>query len=136
MDKNAFKWPITIYYEDTDAGGVVYHSNYLKFFERARTELLRSHGVFQHVLLEKSVGFVVKNVNIDFMQAARLDEQLIVETLITEIKKVSLTFCQLLVNSEGKVLCKATVKVACIDNAKMKPTAIPLFILSEISCDR
>lgn len=136
MDKNAFKWPITIYYEDTDAGGVVYHSNYLKFFERARTELLRHHGVSQQVLLEKSVGFVVKSVNIDFIQAVRLDEQLIVDTFITEIKKVSLTFCQLLVNSEGKVLCKATVRVACIDNAKMKPTAIPLFILSEISCDR
>ena len=136
MDKSIFKWHITIYYEDPDAGGVGYHSNYLKFFERARTELLRQHGVSQQVLLEKSVGFVVKNVTMDFIQGARLDEQLIVETFITEIKRVSLTFCQLLVNFEGKVLCKATVKVACIDNAKMKPTAIPLFILSEISCGR
>lgn len=136
MDKSIFKWPITIYYEDTDAGGVVYHSNYLKFFERARTELLRQHGVSQQVLLEKSVGFVVKNVTMDFIQGARLDEQLIVETFITEIKRVSLTFCQLLVNFEGKVLCKATVKVGCIDNTKMKPTAIPSFILSEISCGR
>ena len=136
MDKSIFKWPITIYYEDTDAGGVVYHSNYLKFFERARTELLRQHGVSQQVLLEKSVGFVVKNVTMDFIQGARLDEQLIVETFITEIKRVSLTFCQLLVNFEGKVLCKATVKVACIDNTKMKPTAIPSFILSEIYCGR
>ncbi|MGR6861200.1 tol-pal system-associated acyl-CoA thioesterase [uncultured Aliivibrio sp.] len=136
MDKSIFKWHITIYYEDTDAGGVVYHSNYLKFFERARTELLRQHGVSQQVLLEKSVGFVVKNVTMDFIQGARLDEQLIVETFITEIKRVSLTFCQLLVNFEGKVLCKATVKVACIDNTKMKPTAIPSFILSEISCGR
>ncbi|KAB2826637.1 tol-pal system-associated acyl-CoA thioesterase [Aliivibrio sp. S4TY2] len=136
MDNNTFEWPITIYYEDTDAGGVVYHSNYLKFFERARTELLRHHGVSQQVLLKQSIGFVVKSINIDFIQAARLDEQLKVETSITEFKKVSLTFCQLLVNSEGKVLCKATVKVACIDNSKMKPTAIPSFILSEITCDR
>ncbi|MGR6840091.1 tol-pal system-associated acyl-CoA thioesterase [Aliivibrio wodanis] len=136
MNKSEFKWPITIYYEDTDAGGVVYHSNYLKFFERARTELFRYHGVSQQVLLEKSVGFVVKSLTIDFIQGARLDEHLIVETFITEIKRVSLTFCQLLVNSEGKVLCKATVKVACIDNSKMKPIAIPSFILSEISCDR
>ena len=131
-----FKWPITVYYEDTDAGGVVYHSNYLKFFERARTELLREKGVSQGILLQESLGFVVKHVDIDFIQGARLDEQLTVETFIEEIKRVSLTFCQLLVNFEGKVLCKATVKVACIDNAKMKPTAIPLFILSEISCDR
>ncbi|ACH66403.1 tol-pal system-associated acyl-CoA thioesterase [Aliivibrio fischeri MJ11] len=133
---NPFKWPITIYYEDTDAGGVVYHSNYLKFFERARTELLRDKGVSQQVMLNESIGFVVKSLQIDFISAARLDEQLIVETLITEIKKVSLTFCQILVNSDGKVLCKATVKVACVDNSVMKPTAIPSFILSEISCDR
>ncbi|GGK23644.1 tol-pal system-associated acyl-CoA thioesterase [Aliivibrio fischeri] len=136
MNMNPFKWPITIYYEDTDAGGVVYHSNYLKFFERARTELLRDKGVSQQVMLNESIGFVVKSLQIDFISAARLDEQLIVETLITEIKKVSLTFCQILVNSDGKVLCKATVKVACVDNSVMKPTAIPSFILSEISCDR
>ncbi|MUJ28518.1 tol-pal system-associated acyl-CoA thioesterase [Aliivibrio fischeri] len=136
MNTNLFKWPITIYYEDTDAGGVVYHSNYLKFFERARTELLRDKGVSQQVMLNESIGFVVKSLQIDFISAARLDEQLIVETLITEIKKVSLTFCQILVNSDGKVLCKATVKVACVDNSVMKPTAIPSFILSEISCDR
>ncbi|GEK14740.1 tol-pal system-associated acyl-CoA thioesterase [Aliivibrio fischeri] len=136
MNTNPFKWPITIYYEDTDAGGVVYHSNYLKFFERARTELLRDKGVSQQVMLNESIGFVVKSLQIDFISAARLDEQLIVETLITETKKVSLTFCQILVNSDGKVLCKATVKVACVDNSVMKPTAIPSFILSEISCDR
>ncbi|AAW85452.1 predicted acyl-CoA thioesterase [Aliivibrio fischeri ES114] len=136
MNTNPFKWPITIYYEDTDAGGVVYHSNYLKFFERARTELLRDKGVSQQVMLNESIGFVVKSLQIDFISAARLDEQLIVETLVTEIKKVSLTFCQILVNSDGKVLCKATVKVACVDNSVMKPTAIPSFILSEISCDR
>lgn len=136
MNTNPFKWPITIYYEDTDAGGVVYHSNYLKFFERARTELLRDKGVSQQVMLNESIGFVVKSLQIDFISAARLDEQLIVETLITEIKKVSLIFCQILVNSDGKVLCKATVKVACVDNSVMKPTAIPSFILSEISCDR
>ncbi|MUK93162.1 tol-pal system-associated acyl-CoA thioesterase [Aliivibrio fischeri] len=136
MNTNPFKWPITIYYEDTDAGGVVYHSNYLKFFERARTELLRDKGISQQVMLNESIGFVVKSLQIDFISAACLDEQLIVETLITEIKKVSLTFCQILVNSDGKVLCKATVKVACVDNSVMKPTAIPSFILSEISCDR
>ncbi len=87
MNMNPFKWPITIYYEDTDAGGVVYHSNYLKFFERARTELLRDKGVSQQVMLNESIGFVVKSLQIDFISAARLDEQLIVETLITEIKK-------------------------------------------------
>ncbi|ELI5718576.1 tol-pal system-associated acyl-CoA thioesterase [Vibrio fluvialis] len=128
-----FNWPITIYYEDTDAGGVVYHSNYLKFFERARTEMLRAIGVSQQVLLEQRIGFVVRHAEIDFKQGARLDEQLTVVTSIAELKKASLTFCQELVNPEGQLLCKAIVKVACIDNEKMKPKAMPQSIILELT---
>lgn len=127
-----FEWPITIYYEDTDAGGVVYHSNYLKFFERARTELLRSVGVSQQVLLEKNTGFVVRHMDIDFIQGAKLDQQLTVLTTISQLKRASITFCQELVNPEGKILCKALVKVACIDSKLMKPQAIPNSITSEL----
>ncbi len=130
--KLPFSWPITIYYEDTDAGGVVYHSNYLKFFERARTEMLRSVGVAQHVLLEQNMGFVVRHMDIDFIQGARLDQQLTVNTHIEQIKRASLQFCQELVNDEGKILCTAQVKVACIDNLKMKPKVIPQNIVSEL----
>ncbi|MBY8203502.1 tol-pal system-associated acyl-CoA thioesterase [Vibrio fluvialis] len=128
-----FNWPITIYYEDTDAGGVVYHSNYLKFFERARTEMLRAIGVTQQVLLEQRIGFVVRHAEIDFKQGARLDDQLTVVTSIAELKKASLTFCQELVNPEGQLLCKAIVKVACIDNEKMKPKAMPQSIILELT---
>ncbi|QXO19052.1 MULTISPECIES: tol-pal system-associated acyl-CoA thioesterase [Vibrio] len=128
-----FHWPITIYYEDTDAGGVVYHSNYLKFFERARTEMLRAIGVSQQVLLEQRVGFVVRHAEIDFKQGARLDDQLTVVTSIADLKKASLTFCQELVNPEGQLLCKAIVKVACIDNEKMKPKAMPQSIILELT---
>ncbi|ELS8947046.1 tol-pal system-associated acyl-CoA thioesterase [Vibrio fluvialis] len=128
-----FNWPITIYYEDTDAGGVVYHSNYLKFFERARTEMLRAIGVSQQVLLEQRIGFVVRHAEIDFKQGARLDAQLTVVTSIAELKKASLTFCQELVNPEGHLLCKAIVKVACIDNEKMKPKAMPQSIILELT---
>ncbi|WP_117234287.1 tol-pal system-associated acyl-CoA thioesterase [Vibrio maerlii] len=128
-----FSWPITIYYEDTDAGGVVYHSNYLKFFERARTELLRSIGVSQHILLEENIGFVVKHMDLDFIQGARLDEQLNVLTTVSELKRASITFCQELVNPEGQALCKALVKVACVNNVKMKPQAIPQFIILELT---
>ncbi|EKO3371428.1 tol-pal system-associated acyl-CoA thioesterase [Vibrio fluvialis] len=128
-----FNWPITIYYEDTDAGGVVYHSNYLKFFERARTEMLRAIGVSQQVLLEQRIGFVVRHAEIDFKQGARLDDQLTVVTSIAELKKASLTFCQELVNPEGHLLCKAIVKVACIDNEKMKPKAMPQSIILELT---
>ena len=128
-----FNWPITIYYEDTDAGGVVYHSNYLKFFERARTEMLRAIGVSQQVLLEQRIGFVVRHAEIDFKQGARLDDQLTVVTSIAELKKASLTFCQELVNPEGQLLCKAIVKVACIDNEKMIPKAMPQSIILELT---
>ncbi|HHY0444558.1 TPA: tol-pal system-associated acyl-CoA thioesterase [Vibrio parahaemolyticus] len=130
---NPFRWPITVYYEDTDVGGVVYHSNYLKFFERARTEMLRAKGISQHVLLEQNIGFVVRHMDIAFKQGARLDEQLTVLTRVSEIKRASLQFCQELVNDQGKILCKAFVKVACIDNKKMKPIAIPTFINSELT---
>ncbi|MDN3682397.1 tol-pal system-associated acyl-CoA thioesterase [Vibrio tapetis subsp. quintayensis] len=130
--QTAFEWPITIYYEDTDAGGVVYHSNYLKFFERARTELLRSVGVSQKVLLEKNTGFVVRHMDIDFIQGAKLDQQLTVLTTISQLKRASITFCQELVNPEGKILCKTLVKVACIDSKLMKPQAIPNSITSEL----
>ncbi len=129
----AYHWPITIYYEDTDAGGVVYHSNYLKFFERARTEMLRSIGVSQNILLEQQIGFVVRHVDIDFIQGARLDDQLNVVTTISELKRASIIFCQELVNPEDKVLCKAMVKVACINIEHMKPKAMPQSIISELT---
>lgn len=130
---SAFHWPVTIYYEDTDAGGVVYHSNYLKFFERARTEMLRKAGVHQLLLLQQNIGFVVRHVDIDFLQAARLDDMLTIKTVISALKKASLIFCQELVNPEGKVLCKAIVKVACIDNQNMRPKAMPQSIILELT---
>jgi acyl-CoA thioester hydrolase len=128
-----FQWPVRIYYEDTDAGGIVYHSNYLKYFERARTELLRSKGVSQQVLLEQHTGFVVRHMDIDFKQGATLDEALIVNTWIKEQKKASLIFCQEMVNDNGRVLCSATVKVACVNTQKMKPMAIPSYLVTELT---
>ena len=122
-----------MYYEDTDAGGVVYHSNYLKFFERARTEMLRAKGISQQVLLEQNIGFVVRHMDIDFKQGAKLDEHLTVLTRVSEIKRASLQFCQELVNDQGRILCSTFVKVACVDNKKMKPIAITAFINSELT---
>ncbi|WP_337236883.1 YbgC/FadM family acyl-CoA thioesterase, partial [Salmonella enterica] len=92
--------------------GVVYHANYLKFFERARTEMLRAVGVHQQSLLEQGIGFVVRHMEIDFLKGAKLDDHLEVVTRVSELKKASLTFCQELVNPEGTVLSKAKVKVA------------------------
>ncbi|KXF81629.1 tol-pal system-associated acyl-CoA thioesterase [Enterovibrio coralii] len=131
-----FCWPIRVYYEDTDAGGIVYHANYLKYFERARTELLRSIGVNQLELFEEHTAFVVRHMDIDFIKGATLDESLTVQTTVSEIRRATLTFCQDLVNSQGDVLCRAVVKVACVDPTKMKPKSIPKSIQSEILSER
>lgn len=102
-----FHWPISVYYEDTDAGGVVYHSNYLNFFERARTELLKALGVSQTALLADDTAFVVKRAELDFRKAARFEQNLIVETKVIELKKASLIFHQRLVDKQETVIVKA-----------------------------
>lgn len=117
-------FPIRVYYENTDAGGVVYHAQYLNFFERARTEYLRSLGFSQQQLLEQNLAFVVKRVEIDYKLPARLDDQLIVETKVIEKKKASLVFQQFLWR-ESCCLSQAKVVVASVDLIKMKPVAMP-----------
>ena len=117
--------PIRIYYEDTDAGCVVYHARYLHFFERARTEYLRSIGFTQQVLLrEQQIAFVVKSLVIDYKFPAKLDDWLFVETEIVAIKGATILFKQYL-KRDTDVLSMADVKVACVDLNKMKPVAIP-----------
>lgn len=130
--QTVFQWPVRIYYEDTDAGGIVYHSNYLKYFERARTEMLRSLGVSQHQLLAEHTGFVVRHMDIDFIKGATLDEEVWVNTTVESLKRATLSFCQELVNDKQQVLCAAKVKVACVDTSKMKPKAIPSDLVTEL----
>ncbi|EDN75073.1 Acyl-CoA thioesterase YbgC [Mannheimia haemolytica] len=117
-------FPIRVYYEDTDAGGVVYHSNYLNFFERARTEFLRQQHFSQQELFSQSLAFVVKRIEIDYKLPARLDDLLNVETTLSELKKATLIFKQRLWK-DGDCLSEANVTVACVDLIKMKPVAIP-----------
>ncbi|GAB5384912.1 MAG: tol-pal system-associated acyl-CoA thioesterase [Aliiglaciecola sp.] len=124
---------IRVYYEDTDAGGIVYYANYLKFLERARTEWLRSFGIGQSGLLEQSIGFVVKRVEMDNIAAAKFDDLLQISTQIIELKRASMTFQQQIINADEKRLISAQIRVACVDLQKMKPIAIPNFILGEIS---
>ncbi|MCI7479863.1 tol-pal system-associated acyl-CoA thioesterase [[Pasteurella] aerogenes] len=128
---NIFTYPIRVYYEDTDAGGVVYHARYLHFFERARTEYLRQLGFSQQILLaEMQLAFVVKTMEIDYCYPARLDDLLLVETLVEEVKGATIRFVQTLKRNET-ILCKSAVKVACVDLGKMKPVAIPAGIKAE-----
>ncbi len=142
---HAFTFPLRVYYEDTDAGGVVYHSNYLNFMERARTELLRELGYDQDVL-QKQLGilFVVRSIQLDYRKAARFNDRLQVITSAVKVAGASVIFQQdihrLLCNSrsnssydpqqhvEGEHLTTATVKVACVDAQSFKPKAIPLVI--------
>jgi len=125
--------PIRVYYEDTDAGGVVYYANYLRFFERGRTEWLRGRGIEQDGWLEQGVAFVVRRVEMDNLAPARFNDLLQVRTRVLSCRRASLEFVQEIVNSHDQILCRASVKIACVDLNKMKPQPIPPQILGEIA---
>ncbi|QFU23173.1 tol-pal system-associated acyl-CoA thioesterase [Shewanella eurypsychrophilus] len=128
-----FRWPISVYYEDTDAGGIVYHSNYLNFFERARTEWLKAIGVKQTELLADDIVFVVKKAELDFCRPAKFEQELIVESAVIEMKKVSLVFKQRLIDEQGVTYCEGKILVACISLSRMRPRAIPQNIVQELN---
>ena len=131
MSTTLFRWPVRVYYEDTDAGGVVYHASYLAFYERARTEMLRQHHFNQQALLEEQVAFVVRRMTVDFIAAARLDDLLEIQSEVTAMTRATMTFSQRIVNAEGKVLNEADVLIACINPHLMKPIALPKSIVAE-----
>lgn len=125
-----------VYFEDTDAGGVVYHSNYLNFYERARTEYLRTLGVEQDALLQQNIVFVVRNITVDFKQAARFNELLLVESHIKQLKKVSLIFDQAIFSQRGEhriLINQAEVKVGCVAADRFVPVAIPEQIMRKLT---
>ena len=125
MKINKFIWPIRIYYEDTDAGGVVFYANYLKFFERARTEMLRAMGYEQDELItNEGIIFVVRSVQVDYLLPARFNEQIQVSSEVILAKKASLTFEQLITRGDD-VLCKGIIRIACLEPKTMRPKAIP-----------
>ena len=120
-----FFWPVRVYYEDTDAGGVVYYANYLRFLERARTELLRSLGFGQAVLAEQAgIAFAVRSLNAEFLKPARLDDQLEVSTGIESLGRAQAVFEQR-IERAGETLLTARVRLACLDLARGRATAIP-----------
>ncbi|WP_299270174.1 tol-pal system-associated acyl-CoA thioesterase [uncultured Psychrosphaera sp.] len=125
----SFKFSIRVYYEDTDAGGIVYHANYLNFCERARTEYLRHLGIEQDGYLKQNIAFVVKSMEIDFCSAARFNDMITVETSIVGIKRVSVEFLQKIINKNEQLVFTAKVQVACINSSEMRPVAIPKDIL-------
>jgi acyl-CoA thioester hydrolase len=130
---NQFRLQLRVYYEDTDAGGVVYYANYLAFMERARTEWLRSLGhENQQLLDEQGVVFAVRRARIDYISPARLDELLEVTVSIRQLKRASLVFEQQVVRGD-ELLCKGEITLVCVDHEHFRPTAIPDSIMQEIN---
>ncbi|MFT6195540.1 MAG: acyl-CoA thioester hydrolase [Cognaticolwellia sp.] len=134
MSLSSHQHIVRVYYEDTDAGGIVYYANYLKFFERARTEWLRELGINQSIFLEQNIGFVVTKVAMDNKASAKLDDLLTITTTISRLKSASLVFSQQLVNQNQITLCTSEIKVACVNLAlaKPKPCTIPKSILGAL----
>ena len=132
---NTFLWPVRVYYEDTDSGGVVYYANYLKFMERARTEWLRSLGLEQDELIEKkSVIFAVRSVQVDYLAPARFNEQLTVTSTLVETGRASLVFEQIITKQDNEqILCKGLVKIASLNAQTFKPCPMPAQILDDLN---
>ena len=125
-----------VYYEDTDSGGVVYHSNYLKFMERARTEWLRARGNSQNLMqAQEGILFVVTKMNIEFLKAARIDDLLSVRARITAASGASLAFDQSIHNEADDLICRAEVGVACLDARTFRPCRLPASLRLEMNDD-
>ena len=129
-----FSWPVRIYWEDTDAGGIVYYANYLKFMERARTEWLRAAGIEQLPLKEQhGLMFVVVDLEAHYRRPARYGDELQVTCEIAERTRASLTFQQQIYRGdpagEGELLIEGKVRVACLDAVNLKPKALPKDLL-------
>ena len=139
-----FDWKIRVYYEDTDTGGVVFYANYLKFFERARTEWLRSLG-FQQQHLAATAGaiFVVKNTNVEYLSPARLDDELRLTVVVEKLRNASMEFIQeawrmpsgdgsSACDGEPRLLARGSITVVCVDQDNFRPRPIPPALLDSI----
>lgn len=133
MSSKDFSLHLRVYYEDTDAGGVVYHSNYLKFMERARTERIRSLGYeLNHLAEDYDLLFVVRAMQIDFKKPALFNDELWVTADFVEIRPASIVFGQSVGRGEAGILCSAEVKVAAISAQSFRPKAVPEFLLTQL----
>jgi acyl-CoA thioester hydrolase len=132
-----FRWPVRVYWEDTDAGGIVFYANYLKFFERARTEWLRSLGVMQGSLRESTGGmFVVSQTSVRYLAPARLDDELIVTAQLEAARQVSLIIAQQARRADtGALLCEGTIRIGWVDATTLRPARIPDAVLAVLKID-
>ena len=130
----AFEHSVRVYWEDTDAGGIVFYANYLKFFERARTEWLRSLGLNQGELRESSGGFfVVSETSVRYLRPARLDDELLVTAGLVEAGRASLIIAQQAsMKRGGALLCEGTIRIGWVDAEHLRPARIPAIILEAL----
>ena len=130
--ESMFSWPTRVYWEDTDAGGVVYHAQYLAFLERARTEWLRAHGKGQEALrIDHDLVFAVRAMRIEFLQPARLDDALLVSVTLRQCRRASLVLVQS-IRRDGALLLEAEVRVAALNASDFRPRAIPSPLYDEL----
>jgi acyl-CoA thioester hydrolase len=128
-----FTWPVRIYWEDTDAGGIVFYANYLKFFERARTEWLRSLGIAQGELRESAGGiFIVSETSVRYLAPARLDDELLVTAELKDVGKASLIIRQQ-ARRGATLLAEGTIRIGWVDDKTLRPGRIPSTILEVLN---
>ena len=134
LSDQGFSWPIRVYWEDTDAGGIVFYANYLKFFERARTEWLRSLGIEQNSLRKTTGGiFVVSETSVRYHRPARLDDELLVTASVQESARASLIIAQqAFLRRDQTLLCEGTIRIGWVDADGLKPARIPPTVLEAL----
>ena len=133
----AFRWPVRVFYEDTDTAGIVYYANYLKFFERARTEWLRAAGIHQSELAESTQrAFVVTQCAVDYHAPARLDDQLELTVVVEKLGRASIIFQQQAwLNHQERspsLVCSAQVRVGCVDTRSLRPAPLPAQVVAQV----
>jgi len=129
-----FQFQVRVYYEDVDIGGVVYYANYLRYFERARSEWLRSLGVNQERLAAvEGIGFVVVRAEIDYKVGARLDDQLTISVVPVEMKRAWFWLEQEARHADGRLCAAARIKAACVRHSDMRPQPIPEQLLARLA---
>ena len=132
MTPQVFEHPVRVYWEDTDAGGIVFYANYLKFFERARTEWLRALGIGQQTLRDETGGmFVVSETQVKYLQSAKLDDLLRITAQLQTSGRASLTIAQQAWRGD-QLLCEGTIRIGWVHAQDLKPARIPSSVLERL----
>ena len=131
MTNGEFSLPIRVYIEDTDAGGIVYYVNYLKFMERSRTEYMRAQGFDKNFIFNSDLMFVVRDVSVQYLQPAVLDDELLATTRISQISGATMTLEQSVLRGPD-VLAQGEVKIACVETSGLKPRRIPKEMVAQL----